>query len=45
MRQELAFLEHLTRLIGGGEGAGGYGPGAAGAGGPTSHLRVVDLEA
>jgi hypothetical protein len=45
MRQELAFLEHLTRLIGGGEGGGGYGPGAAGAGGPTSHLRVVDLEA
>jgi hypothetical protein len=46
MRQELAFLEHLTRLIGATDGAG-YGPGAGGgrAAGPISHLRVVDLEA
>jgi hypothetical protein len=46
MRQELAFLEHLTRMIGGGD-AGAYAP-------PVRHqraepgvgtLRVLDLEA
>jgi hypothetical protein len=47
MRQELAFLEHLTRLLGG-EEHGGYAP--PGAGAPahpaaTSPHRVLDLQA
>ncbi len=45
MRQELSFLEHLTRMLGGAPEHGGYGP-AAGAR-PASHspLHVVDCEA
>ena len=47
MRQELAFLEHLTRLLGG-EEHGGYAP--PGAGAPVhpaaaSPHRVLDLQA
>jgi hypothetical protein len=42
MRQELAFLDHLTRLIGGDEPLG-YRP-AATLPAPTAH-RVLDLEA
>lgn len=46
MRQELAFLEHLTRMLGGMPESGGYGPSPgkrpAAGGGP---LRVVDYEA
>jgi hypothetical protein len=47
MRQELAFLEHLTRLLGG-EEHGGYAP--PGAGAPvhpaaTNPHRVLDLQA
>jgi hypothetical protein len=46
MRQELSFLEHLTRMLGGMPDAGAYGPGpgirpAAG----RSSLHVVDYEA
>jgi FlgN protein len=49
MRQELAFLSHLTRLIGNEAEAGyrpdGSGPGAAaGPAAPTSH-HVLDLQA
>jgi len=47
MRQELAFLEHLVRLIGH-EPAAAYGPGpaASGRGGTSSSpRRVLDLEA
>jgi hypothetical protein len=45
MRQELAFLDHLTRLIGGGEPLG-YQPAATGVGGPVSAShRVLDLQA
>jgi len=45
MRQELAFLAHLTRLMGG-EPEGAYAP-PAGAGRPTSTAshRVLDLQA
>jgi hypothetical protein len=45
MRQELAFLAHLTRLIGA-EPEGAYGPPAAGArpAPPAAH-RVLDLQA
>jgi hypothetical protein len=46
MRQELAFLSHLTRLMGG-EPEGAYGPPATGArpaAGGGSH-RVLDLQA
>jgi hypothetical protein len=49
MRQELSFLEHLTRMLGGGsESAGYHRPGAAATpsrqnGRPTLH--VLDLEA
>jgi hypothetical protein len=47
MRQELAFLSHLTRLIGQ-EPEPGYGPGATGPAGtgttPQAH-RVLDLKA
>ena len=53
MRQELSFLEHLTRMLGGGSERGGYRPpGRAGAdcgrrapGGSRTALHVVDLEA
>ena len=47
MRQELSFLEHLTRMLGGTSDAGGYGrnrahpPAASGA----TKLHVLDLEA
>jgi hypothetical protein len=47
MRQELAFLSHLTRLIGQ-EADGGYGPAgppAAGGQGAPSAYRVLDLQA
>lgn len=53
MRQELAFLDHLTRLLGGDDDTGAYGPGAAAPGtdpaagrfaAGTAH-RVLDLEA
>ncbi|MGH2899887.1 MAG: flagellar export chaperone FlgN [Solirubrobacteraceae bacterium] len=46
MRQELSFLEHLTRMLGGAPESGGYGPGPGVR--PTarpSHLHVVDYEA
>jgi hypothetical protein len=42
MRQELAFLDHLTRLIGGDEPATGYRP--TGPRAPSPH-RVLDLRA
>ena len=46
MRQELSFLEHLTRMLGGMPESGGYGPapGARPAAG-RSPLHVVDYEA
>jgi hypothetical protein len=46
MRQELAFLDHLMRLVGGEPDAGGYGPqqGAAPTPAPSKH-RVLDLQA
>jgi hypothetical protein len=50
MRQELAFLSHLTRLVGA-EHDGGYGPagaaapGTAPASGAGSVHRVLDLQA
>jgi len=50
MRQELAFLEHLTRLLGG-EEHGGYAPGGRGLIGAPVHPaaasphRVLDLQA
>ena len=47
MRQELAFLEHLTRLLGGEEQGGYAPPGAAPSAHPaaaTPH-RVLDLQA
>jgi hypothetical protein len=48
MRQELAFLSHLTRLVGG-EAEGGYQPGGAaparGAGSPPPIHRALDLQA
>lgn len=43
MRQELSFLEHLTRLVGGDEDLG-YGGGATTVAAPQSH-RVLDLRA
>jgi hypothetical protein len=50
MRQELAFLEHLTRMLGGGAESVGYGPPGAPAANPAQHngrtaLHVLDLEA
>jgi hypothetical protein len=56
MRQEMSFLEHLTRMLGLAPEAGGYGPGGssgAGAYGPgpgvrpgtRSSFHVVDYEA
>lgn len=46
MRQELAFLDHLIRLVGGGDEAGGYGrePGAAPTPPPAKH-RVLNVQA
>jgi hypothetical protein len=50
MRQELAFLEHLTRLLGADDDAGAYGPGGMTgtarhtAPAPSTH-RVLDLKA
>jgi len=51
MRQELAFLEHLTRLLGG-EEQGGYAPGGRGLVSAPAHPaayanphRVLDLQA
>jgi hypothetical protein len=46
MRQELAFLDHLMRLVGGEPDAGAYSPqtGAAPATPPSKH-RVLDLQA
>lgn len=46
MRQELAFLDHLMRLVGGEPETAGYGPqpGAAAAPAPSKH-RVLDLQA
>jgi len=50
MRQELSFLEHLTRMLGGRSESTGYGP--PGAAGPSparpngrTALHVLDLEA
>jgi hypothetical protein len=44
MRQELAFLDHLVRLIGD-EPEAGYRPGSAPAAAPATHLRALDLRA
>jgi hypothetical protein len=47
MRQELAFLEHLTRLLGG-EEHGGYAPPGAGAPAHPASAnphRVLDMQA
>ena len=44
MRQELAFLDHLVRLIGDVPEAG-YSPAAAPAAAPSMHLRALDLRA
>jgi len=45
MRQELSFLEHLTRMLGGAPEAGGYGPGPGVRPARHSPLHVVDYEA
>jgi hypothetical protein len=45
MRQELSFLEHLTRMLGGQPEAGGYGPGPGVRPAGRSPLHVVDYEA
>ena len=45
MRQELSFLEHLTRMLGGMPEAGGYGPGPGIRPNGRSSLHVVDYEA
>jgi hypothetical protein len=47
MRQELSFLEHLTRMLGGMPEAGGYGPSPGARPAATNHspLHVVDFEA
>jgi hypothetical protein len=45
MRQELSFLEHLTRMLGGMPEAGGYGPGPGIHPTGRSSLHVVDYEA
>lgn len=48
MRQELSFLDHLVRLIGGGEPEGGYArpsaPSPGPSSGPAPH-RVLNLQA
>jgi hypothetical protein len=45
MRQELSFLEHLTRMLGGAPEAGGYGPGPGVRPAGRPSLHVVDYEA
>jgi FlgN protein len=48
MRQELAFLDHLTRMLGGAEDTGYRPPGApavATTAAPVSTLRTLDLQA
>lgn len=50
MRQELSFLEHLTRMLGGGTESTGYGPPGATGQSPArptgrTALHVLDLEA
>jgi FlgN protein len=45
MRQELSFLSHLTRLLGGDPEPGYRPPGAAGAGGAPPVHRALDLQA
>jgi hypothetical protein len=45
MRQELSFLEHLTRMLGGMPDAGAYGPGPGIRPTGRSSLHVVDYEA
>jgi hypothetical protein len=50
MRQELSFLEHLTRMLGGGAESVGYRPPGAPAANPSQQnghaaLHVLDLEA
>jgi hypothetical protein len=47
MRQELAFLEHLTRVLGGEDQGGGYAPPGSGvaAPAPSTPHRVLDLKA
>jgi FlgN protein len=44
MRQELAFLDHLMRLIGD-EPEAGYSPAAGAAAAAPTHLRALDLRA
>jgi hypothetical protein len=48
MRQELTFLSHLTRLVGGNEPEGGYRPPAvptSGAAPRAARSRLLDLQA
>jgi hypothetical protein len=49
MRQELTFLSHLTRLVGGGEPEGAYrppaAPAAASSAAPRAAHRLLDLQA
>jgi hypothetical protein len=45
MRQELTFLSHLTRLLGGDPEPGYRPPGASGAGGAPPIHRALDLQA
>ena len=45
MRQELAFLSHLTRLVGGEPEPGYARPHGASAGGPPPPHRLLDLQA
>jgi hypothetical protein len=47
MRQELTFLSHLTRLVGGAEPEGGYRPPAVPTSGATPRAghRLLDLQA
>ena len=45
MRQELSFLSHLTRLLGGDPEPGYRPPGASGTAGPPPVHRALDLQA
>lgn len=45
MRQELAFLEHLTRMLGATADSGGYGPSPGARASARPPLHVVDFEA
>lgn len=45
MKQELAFLDHLTRMLGGGEDLGYRRPGQAPLAPRTPALRALDLQA